>query len=202
MPTYLCHGFRWYRRSIRVYVVVQNLDDAAPEWIIPAKSSRSVLESFYTLFDFLPYCKPPPPPHRDSHAGSPSLLRQPLSAATSDDDSYVFDTPAYAHGPATAAAAYGLAKTRSASRPRSRRSSNDMRAQDWSVVKLLEEYDPLNLDEVSRPYAYVADYLVRVDLSVSIVEEMQRYEERVRADRDTPAMTGPRSDETAQAAAV
>ncbi|KAJ2905493.1 uncharacterized protein MKZ38_005369 [Zalerion maritima] len=59
MPTYLCHGFRWSRRNVRVYVVVQNLDDAAPEWVIKPGSSKCVLESFYTLFDFLPSCAPP-----------------------------------------------------------------------------------------------------------------------------------------------
>ncbi|TPX07312.1 uncharacterized protein E0L32_010734, partial [Thyridium curvatum] len=61
MPTYLCHGFRWQRRSIRVYVVVQNLDDAAPEWIIRRGTSRALLSSFYSLFDFLPRCAAPPP---------------------------------------------------------------------------------------------------------------------------------------------
>jgi hypothetical protein len=72
---------------------------------------------------------------------------------------------------------------------------DDMRAQDWSVIKLLEEYDPLKLDEVSRPHAFVADHVVRVDLSASIVEEIQKYEEMMKADRD-PAMTAPSSDET------
>ena len=56
-----------------------------------------------------------------------------------------------------------------------------MRAQDWSAVKLLEEYDPADLGSVSRPHAYVADYVVQVDLSVSVSDEMQRYEERVRS---------------------
>jgi hypothetical protein len=72
-------------------------------------------------------------------------------------------------------------------------SEDELKVQDWSVVKLLEEYDPLRLDEASRPYAYVADYAVRIDLSASIFDEIARYEERVRADRDPP-ITG-RSDE-------
>ncbi|KAK0718263.1 hypothetical protein B0T26DRAFT_599184, partial [Lasiosphaeria miniovina] len=140
MPTYLCHGFRWQRKSIRVFVVVQNLDDASPEWIASSTTSQALLESFYNLFDFLP--------------------------------------PAESDGGVDTA------------------SADEFRAQDWSVVKVLEEYDPDNLDEVSRPHAYVSDYVVRVDLSVSIVEEIQRYEERMRAGRDPP-MAGPSSDETA-----
>ncbi|KAF3767434.1 hypothetical protein M406DRAFT_223743, partial [Cryphonectria parasitica EP155] len=131
MPTYLCHGFRWKRRSIRVYVVVQNLDDAAPEWIIKRGSPRNLIESFYDLFDFLPECALPTT--RSSSAAPPSNSVAPSSE------------------------------------------------QSWSPVKLLEEHDPANLHEVSRPYAYVADYVTRIDASCSIVEEIQRYETR----RDT-----------------
>ncbi|KAK0619818.1 hypothetical protein B0T14DRAFT_401633, partial [Immersiella caudata] len=171
MPAYLCHGFRWHRRSVRVYVVVQNLDDASPEWIIPAKSATCILESFYNLFDFLPYCSP-----SDHDINSP---------VSSEDGNLTQNT--------------SRAQSRG-HRSRSQRghggtSGADFFAQDWSVVKVLEEYDPMNLDEVSRPYAYVADYVVPVDLSVSIAEEMQKYEERVKADRDPPIM-GPGSDET------
>ncbi|KAH8758465.1 hypothetical protein F5883DRAFT_427719 [Diaporthe sp. PMI_573] len=147
MPTYLCHGFRWKRRSIRVYVVVQNLDDAAPEWIVKRGSPRSLIQSFYNLFDFLPECTFPPT-RRSSYA------------------------------------------------PRSDGATADpVLAQDWSPVKVLEEHDPGNLDEVSRPYAYVADYVQRIDSSCSIVEEIARYEHMVRASRE-PAVTGPSSDET------
>ncbi|KAK0715861.1 hypothetical protein B0H67DRAFT_452420, partial [Lasiosphaeris hirsuta] len=173
MPTYLCHGFRWQRRSIRVYVVVQNLDDASPEWIIPGKSSQCILESFYNLFDFLPYCSP-------SNRGNPS------SSIDSDDESYIFQ--------ATGASG-GRSRSQSVAAQSQRSRDEDFKAQDWSVVKVLEEYDPLNLEEVSRPYAYVADYVVRVDLSVSIAEEMRRYEEQARADHNPP-MTGHASDET------
>lgn len=208
MPTYLCHGFRWQRRSIRVYVVVQNLDDASPEWIIPAKSASCILESFYNLFEFLPYCNPTGP------------FSSPVE---SEDESYIFQGAG-----STAPSANGRSRSRSVaaqshrsrsqsqsqsqrSRSRGRQTAQsqrslttdihagtsdaDYKAQDWSVVKVLEEYDPLNLSEVSRPYAYVADYVVKVDLSVSIAEEMQKYEERVKADRDPPMM-GHGSDET------
>lgn len=59
MPTYLLHGFRWHRRSIRYHIILNNLDDAAPEWIIAPATSITLLNSFYTLFDFLPPSHPP-----------------------------------------------------------------------------------------------------------------------------------------------
>ncbi|KAG4428256.1 hypothetical protein IFR05_016262 [Cadophora sp. M221] len=60
MPTYLIHGFRWDRVSIRVHIVVHDLEDAAPEWIVAPATSVTLLNSFYTLFDFLPPSNPPP----------------------------------------------------------------------------------------------------------------------------------------------
>lgn len=64
MPTYLCHGFRWHRPSIRVYVIVQDIGDAAPDCIIgTTNSATAILESFYDLFDFLPL----PSPQRQQH---------------------------------------------------------------------------------------------------------------------------------------
>jgi len=193
MPAYLCHGFRWHRRSVRVYVIVQNLDDASPEWIIPAKSASCILQSFYNLFDFLPFCSP-----------SSRDINSPVS---SEDGSYA-QNPSSAQSRGQRSRSQSQSQShRSRSRQPSQRqesqagdshggsSGADFFAQDWSVIKVLEEYDPLNLDEVSRPYAYVADYVVPVDLSVSIAEEIQKYEERVKADRDPPIM-GPGSDET------
>lgn len=203
MPTYLCHGFRWQRRSVRVYVVVQDLDDASPEWIIAPKSSQCLLESFYNLFDFLPYCAPP----------SRSSARRHDSVDASDDDSHVLRSRNHSNDRRSRSQSFSRSReSRSQNRSRSRSllqtnppqlppvlgsapPEDDVRSQDWSLIKLLEEYDPMNLDEVSRPYAYVADYVVRVDLSVSIADEMQQYEERLRADR-APPMTGPASDET------
>ncbi|POS79273.1 hypothetical protein DHEL01_v202334 [Diaporthe helianthi] len=279
MPTYLCHGFRWKRRSIRVYVVVQNLDDAAPEWVVKRGSPRSLIESFYNLFDFLPECTFPPT-RRSSFA--PRTYSQPHSldrnsSITDDDDDDDDDNNDDAVSHYTARSARGRSTSRSRTvvtqqsqphlqhqyqyqyhylqdrdRDRERESSNSSRkrskseisrkplpptthaqpgyqapahqappsppssqpqfagslshasdaatadpvlAQDWSPVKVLEEYDPTNLDEVSRPYAYVADYVQRIDSSCSIVEEIARYEHMVRASRE-PAVTGPSSDET------
>ncbi|KAK4193890.1 hypothetical protein QBC35DRAFT_9030 [Podospora australis] len=126
MPTYLCHGFRWHRPSIRVYVVVQDLDDASPDCLTTPTSSHCLLDSFYRIFDFLPACSPP-------------SSQPPFSSS----------------GPAT---------------------NCSLTPQSWSTVKLLEEYDPADLSAVSRPYAYVADYAVRIDLSASISDHISAYE--------------------------
>jgi hypothetical protein len=34
MPTWIVHGFRWPRPQIRIHIILQNLDDAAPEWLM------------------------------------------------------------------------------------------------------------------------------------------------------------------------
>ncbi|KAK0636924.1 hypothetical protein B0T17DRAFT_464408, partial [Bombardia bombarda] len=187
MPTYLCHGFRWQRRSIRVYVVVQNLDDASPEWIIPVKSAQCILESFYNLFDFLPY-------RNRSRSRSQSRGRQ-----------HRDQTPPPPL-PNTRSSPTGGRNGRNGTAGAGGHFPDEISAQDWSIVKVLEEYDPLNLDEVSRPYAYVADYVVRVDLSAGIAEEMKRYEDRQQQlqqqtstnDNEAAPMTGATSDETGQ----
>ncbi|TLD27211.1 hypothetical protein PspLS_04976 [Pyricularia sp. CBS 133598] len=143
MPTYLCHGFRWHRPSIRVYVIVQDIGDAAPDFISGTRSATAILDSFYNLFDFLP----PPKTLRDEQQ-----QQQSPPAATDSASS-----------------------------------------QAWSAVRLLEEHDPSMLGETTRPHAYVVDHVVRVDLSASIVDEMARYEARL---KESGAMAGPHSDET------
>jgi hypothetical protein len=49
MPVYKIHGFRWPRGgipSVRVYIVLQNLEEAAAEYIQQKKTSRLILDSF------------------------------------------------------------------------------------------------------------------------------------------------------------
>ncbi|KAL2261862.1 hypothetical protein VTK26DRAFT_3154 [Humicola hyalothermophila] len=185
MPTYLCHGFRWQRRSIRVFVIVQNLDDASPEWIIPARTSQCILQSFYDLFDFLPYCLPPK-----------GRYGRACRDANSDDETRTLHYSNRAsHGrnqsrgrSRSQSQSNGASQSRSVSRatraqlqqpPRPQPPpEDDFSAQSWSVVKLLEEYDDRDLTAVSRPYAYVADYAVRIDLSCSVTEEIARYEQQ------------------------
>ncbi|EAA32556.2 hypothetical protein GE21DRAFT_6675 [Neurospora crassa] len=316
MPTYLCHGFRWQRRSIRVYTVVQDLDDVSPEWLIRPTSSRCLLQSFYNLFEFLPYCSPHEPETWDSNEDededededegdksgeengeeeavvvpgsrgsrgekgseeqrtqwpkrkeSLGVLRGHGSEGTtgkgmgtmgkemgkgmgkekreitaipvgSNNRSSISRTRTISRSPSlrlplqgvrtpsrtrlqtTAAAAASAATTpttptaptaaipapastpalrtastsgvssagkgrkgkttgNSSSSRRSEshspnRKKDELSAQRWSAVKVLEEYDPNNLDEVSRPYAYVADHVVRVDGAADILAEVRR----------------------------
>ena len=168
MPTYLCHGFRWHRRSIRVFVVVQNIDDAAPEWVIATHSSPAILESFYSLFDFLPQMPEGP----SKSKAQPSRKKEKLPALPAAADEFALPPPTVPP------------------------EEDDVLQNSWSAVKLLEEYDPQDLGSVSRPYAYVADYAVRIDLSASVVEEIARYEERMaRESADARPMLGGTSDE-------
>jgi len=68
MPTYLIHGFRWQHALIRIHIILHDLEDAAPEWVMAPATSVILLNSFYTLYDFLPPSNPPsatsplPPP--------------------------------------------------------------------------------------------------------------------------------------------
>ncbi|PBP27113.1 hypothetical protein BUE80_DR001854 [Diplocarpon rosae] len=126
MPTFLIHGFRWNRVHIRVHIILHDLEDAAPDWILAPATSVTLLNSFYTLFDFLPPSNPPP-------------------------------------------AEYPIA---------------------LDVVKLLEQYNPENMESASQPYAYVADYMVEVLLGVSITEEMARYEAKVKEEEARLSVPG------------
>jgi hypothetical protein len=47
-------------------------------------------------------------------------------------------------------------------------------------VKLVEAYDPSDLQSSTQKYAYVADHLVEVTLSVSISEQIAIYENKLR----------------------
>ena len=213
MPTYLCHGFRWQRRSIRVFVVVQNLDDAAPEWIIRRGTARALLESFYALFDFLPYSQPPPPlqdayhHHHQHNPPSPDPAdpdygrsngrRGSRSRSRSRRQSAARPNTRQSGRGAATARPYPTAEQWHSQALRD--ADDEVLSQEWSAVKVLEEYDPLDLSEVSRPHAYVADYVARVDLSAGVAEAMARYEERLRADPD-PAMAVGAGDETGRGA--
>ncbi|KAH6856697.1 hypothetical protein B0I37DRAFT_80990 [Chaetomium sp. MPI-CAGE-AT-0009] len=195
MPTYLCHGFRWQRRSVRVYVILQNLDDASPEWIIPAKSSQCILKSFYEVFEFLPYCSPKRgryTPTRELDSGD----------GDDDDDGRVPNSSNSSTKARSQSRSRGRSQSQSTQQSRSQSRANhqpplpplptttddsssasisaedDFGAQSWSAIKLLEEYDPNDLTAVSRPYAYVADYAVRIDLSCSIIDEIAKYEQK------------------------
>lgn len=50
MPTWLVHGFRWPRPLIRIHIILQNLDDAAAEWLMAPPTTAALLENFQTLY--------------------------------------------------------------------------------------------------------------------------------------------------------
>jgi hypothetical protein len=58
MPTYLVHGFRWPRPLIRIHIILNNLDDAAAEWLMAPGTSRALKEDFAvqnpTIMEHLP----------------------------------------------------------------------------------------------------------------------------------------------------
>lgn len=50
MPTYLLHGFRWPRPLIRIHIILQNLDDAAAEWLVAPNTTSVLLKNFNELY--------------------------------------------------------------------------------------------------------------------------------------------------------
>ncbi|RSM09043.1 hypothetical protein CDV31_007905 [Fusarium ambrosium] len=147
MPTYLCHGFRWHRRAIRIYVILNDLEDAASNWIIGPATSSSIVSQFYTSYDFLP--KVAPPQEDES-----------VSIKAKKDNEHLDDD-------------LSLPPSRVAPE------NDGVLMHSWSAVKLLEEYDPEETVTPCRPYAYVADHVVRIDLSADVAGEMAKYYEKM-----------------------
>lgn len=209
MPTYLLHGFRWHRANIRIHIILQNLDDAAPEWIVAPATSNTLLNSFYSLFDFLPPSNPPtaayppPPPLADGTpetTGDPRLLKKGgtyskalLRSLGSKKKSKPVLNEQDLSPSASESGVVKLRRTNSTRRggPCSNgKLEKPPSFNDWSVVKLVEQYDPDDLHCASQPYAYVADYMIEVALGASLSEEMGKYEERLKSDEapmSTPA---------------
>jgi hypothetical protein len=50
MPVYLLHGFRWPRPLIRIHIILQNLDDAAAEWLVAPPTTSTLLRNFKQLY--------------------------------------------------------------------------------------------------------------------------------------------------------
>ena len=144
MPTYLCHGFRWHRKNIRPFVILNNLDDAAPDWVIGRATSTVILKQLYRLYDFIP-----PGPGDDDALGAPAPLTPPSHANGKD----AITLPP----------------------PRVHPANDKVLMHHWSAVKLLEEYDPEEMREPSRPYAFVAHAVARVDLHLDLAEAMAKY---------------------------
>lgn len=207
MPTYLLHGFRWDRVSIRVHIVVHDLEDAAPEWIVAPATSITLLNSFYTLFDFLPPSNPPPASYplvsgaekvvveeeagvrpgtatrtlKDAKKGSISSLRELVRRPKKDING---EPGKEGHIPTPLSRPSTSTKATTNTKPEKKAMFND-----WSAVKLVEQHDPDDLASVSQPYAYVADYMIEVPLGVSITEEMAKYDAKMKED-EVPGTPG------------
>ncbi|KAJ9621576.1 hypothetical protein H2203_007063 [Taxawa tesnikishii (nom. ined.)] len=50
MPVYLLHGFRWPRPLIRIHIILQNLDDAAAEWLVAPATTAALRRNFEELY--------------------------------------------------------------------------------------------------------------------------------------------------------
>ena len=50
MPVYLLHGFRWPRPLVRIHIILQNLDDAAAEWLVAPGTTLALLNNFHELY--------------------------------------------------------------------------------------------------------------------------------------------------------
>lgn len=50
MPTYLLHGFRWPRPLVRIHIILQNIDDAAAEWLVAPGTTAALLDNFEELW--------------------------------------------------------------------------------------------------------------------------------------------------------
>ncbi|KAK4613643.1 hypothetical protein CLAFUW4_08910 [Fulvia fulva] len=50
MPVYLLHGFRWPRPLIRIHIILQNLDDAAAEWLVAQGTTQTMRKNFNELY--------------------------------------------------------------------------------------------------------------------------------------------------------
>ncbi|KAI9054847.1 hypothetical protein LZ554_001991 [Drepanopeziza brunnea f. sp. 'monogermtubi'] len=209
MPTFLVHGFRWNRISIRIHIIMNDLDDAAPEWIIAPATSVTLLNSFYTLFDFLPPSNPPPAPQPLPTVADQVIIEDEVTRGTekltkankrnrsisnlrglvlrpknngivglSGGRGQEKDKEDGVNGNGTGSREKKSPVGATAA-PTTKTTEKRPTFNDWSVVKLLEQYDP-EIEIPSQPHAYVADYMVEVSLGVSVAEEMARYEAKIR----------------------
>ena len=81
MPVYLVHGFRWPRAAIRRHIILNNIDDAAPEYIVSPKASAALVKSFQDLYPDLMNSLPKLQfvEQYDPHDISASALSQPYA---------------------------------------------------------------------------------------------------------------------------
>ncbi|KAG6109528.1 hypothetical protein E4U13_005800 [Claviceps humidiphila] len=162
MPTYLCHGFRWYRRCIRPFVILNDLDECAPDWIVEPLTASVILSQLAESFAFVPRLEGNDDDEKNSKTKTQSSQTAPLphtekQPSTSYDDD--LSLPLTSRVPPE---------------------QDRILMHTWSPVKLLEEYDENETTHGTRPYAYIADHVVRVDLGADVGAAMAVYEETLR----------------------
>lgn len=162
MPTYLCHGFRWHRLSIRIFVIIHDLEDAAPDWIIGYDTTALILDQLYENFDFLPQL---PSPAETPDEGKQTEGKAPEAENVEEQEQEQKRKP-LGHQD----------EDMSLPPPRVPDSEDAVLMHQWTPIRFLEEYDLNETEVAARPYAYVADHVVRVDLSADIAAEMAKYE--------------------------
>ncbi|PMD21410.1 hypothetical protein NA56DRAFT_645679 [Hyaloscypha hepaticicola] len=200
MPTYLVHGFRWQRPNIRIHIILNDLEDAAPEWVVAPATSVTLLNSFYTLYDFLPPSNPPPASYtlpapteqiktKDENNEVRRLTKKKGSIASlsslrrkSRPSKLEKGTNGKENGHVTASSESEAEKTTLTTTAGRESKQKKVSFNDWSVVKFVEQYDPNDLTCISQPYAYVGDYMVEVKLGVCVNEEIAKYEAKQRAE--------------------
>ncbi|OAQ71399.1 hypothetical protein VFPPC_03704 [Pochonia chlamydosporia 170] len=154
MPTYLCHGFRWYRRNIRIFVILNNLDDCAPDWIVGRDTAALLLSQLAESYDFIP--------RLENEDGTVTRPDSDTTTPTQEKRLQIYDDD--------------LAMPTSKLSP----AEDNVLVHQWSPVKLLEEYDMNEMEHAARPYAYLADHVIRVDLGADILAEMAQYEKTMK----------------------
>ncbi|KAI0998463.1 hypothetical protein K3495_g9732 [Podosphaera aphanis] len=200
MPTYLLHGFRWTRLNIRLHVIVNDLEDAASEWIMAPATSRAILRSFYEKYDFLPTFLPLSDHASDQTEATDAQAKHSTSKDTNRRTKlhHLLRRQLSLSAPCTTHEELNDARLNAPLIPEPCMDADyqSEKFNDWSPIKFLEQYDPDEMYSCSEPYAFVADYVVKVDLSVLLDEEKQKYEiERSKQHlKDKMAVEGGRSD--------
>ena len=50
MPVYLIHGFRWPRKAIRIHIILNNIEEAAPEWLMSISTTAALMANFSAIY--------------------------------------------------------------------------------------------------------------------------------------------------------
>lgn len=149
MPTYLCHGFRWKRESIIYFTLLHSVDDASPDWIIKPGCSEALLD---TILDQHPYVP------GGAVAGEPQE-----NESTAPADEQAASGPDAEENDDVSETATGTEEEAEA---------------EPAALRFLEEYNLEDETSWASQHAYVADHVVKVDLSVDIAQEMEDYENK------------------------